>query len=138
VQKFPQNKFFGETVESIRTFDIHSQLSGGKSQGLVIVPTLGSVKVQDASLFEYLPANSILFMEEPELIFSEAERERQREKRGILDPERLESAIHPFTTVYFHTLTGTTASISEDGRSINWAYMLRIFETVFPHCRFSA
>ena len=111
-------EFFGETVESIRTFDIHSQLSIRQSQGLVIVPTLASVKDQDASLFEYLAENSILFLEEPELIFSEAERERQREKRGIMDPERLESVIRPFTTVSFHTLTGTPTAIDFGGRPV--------------------
>jgi transcription-repair coupling factor (superfamily II helicase) len=111
-------EFFGERVESIRTFDIHSQLSILPSKGLVIVPTLGSVKDQDASIFDYLAENSILFMEEPELIFSEAEKERQRGKKGILDPERLESAIHPFSTVYFHTLSGISASVDFGGRPV--------------------
>jgi transcription-repair coupling factor (superfamily II helicase) len=112
-------EFFGEMVESVRTFDIHSQLSIGKSQGLMIVPTLGSVKDQDASLFEYLSENTILFMEEPDLIFAEAEKERQREKRGILDPEKLESAIHPFRTVFFHTLSGIQSALDFGGRPVN-------------------
>jgi transcription-repair coupling factor (superfamily II helicase) len=112
-------EFFGDTIESVRTFDIRSQLSTGKSQGLVLVPTLGSIKDQVASLFHYIPENSGLFIEDSDLIFAEAEKERQRAKKGILDPESLESAISQFTTIYYHTLSGTESALDFGGRPVH-------------------
>ena len=54
--------FFGDEVDSIRTFEVDSQLSHEKKEDVVIVPDLavsGSVSV---SFLDFIPANTLLAM----------------------------------------------------------------------------
>jgi len=112
-------EFIGDTIESLRTFDISTQLSTGKSQELVIVPTLGSIRDQTTSLFHYLPPNRLLFVEDPEIVLAEAERERQRDKKGIIDPETLETYFNQLSTVFYHTLSGSKAIHDFGGQPVH-------------------
>jgi transcription-repair coupling factor (superfamily II helicase) len=52
--------FIGDEVESIRAFDVESQLSSGKVDRISIVPNLNEKLSQEASqtLFDFLPENS--------------------------------------------------------------------------------
>jgi transcription-repair coupling factor (superfamily II helicase) len=111
-------EFFGDTIESIRTFDIASQLSTGKSNELILVPALGSGNEHTASLFHYLPTNRLVFIEDPELVLAEAEKERQREKKGIWDPESLESFINQSPALFHHTLSGPKETVDFGGRMV--------------------
>jgi transcription-repair coupling factor (superfamily II helicase) len=117
---FPHRiEFIGDTIESVRTFDISTQLSTGKSKELVIVPTLGSIKDRSASLFHYMSSDGLLFIEDPEIVLAEAERERQREKKGIFDPETLEKYFQQFKAVYYHTLSGSKSYYDFGGHPVH-------------------
>ena len=53
--------FFGEEVESIRTFDIENQLSKQKMESISIIPNLMSTKAsENISFLEYIDRNSII------------------------------------------------------------------------------
>ncbi|WP_294531870.1 transcription-repair coupling factor [uncultured Bacteroides sp.] len=54
--------FFGDEVESIRTFEVDTQLSREKKEGVSIVPDLASTGTSSASLLDFLPADSTLAM----------------------------------------------------------------------------
>lgn len=53
--------FFGDEVESIRTFEVDTQLSREKKEGVSIVPDL-AVAGTSSSLLDFLPADSTLAM----------------------------------------------------------------------------
>lgn len=52
--------FFGDEVESIRTFDVETQLSKEKLTEIFIIPNLESDEMEGVSLMEFLPENCML------------------------------------------------------------------------------
>ena len=70
VDVFPSNlknpirvEFFDNEIESIRTFDINTQLSISKEVKITIVPNTEAKKNTNSqvSLLEYLPKNSVIW-----------------------------------------------------------------------------
>lgn len=111
-------EFYGDTVESIRTFDIASQLSTGKSGELVLVPSTTTSNELTASLFHYFPSNRLVFIEDPEFIQVETEKEKGREKKDIWTQESLESFLNQSATLFHHTLYGPKKTIDLGGRKV--------------------
>ncbi|MBP1614183.1 MAG: putative transcription-repair coupling factor [Bacteroidetes bacterium] len=54
--------FFGDEVESIRTFEVESQLSKEKKENIAIVPDLGLANDGDTSFLDFIPTETILAM----------------------------------------------------------------------------
>lgn len=54
--------FFGDEVDSIRTFEVDTQLSVDKKDRVVVVPDLSVVGSQNISFMNFIPADSILAM----------------------------------------------------------------------------
>ncbi|WP_459685052.1 transcription-repair coupling factor [Viscerimonas tarda] len=52
--------FFGDEVESIRSFDVENQLSKEKLNAIRIIPEMRKSGIQNVSLFEMLPRNTII------------------------------------------------------------------------------
>jgi transcription-repair coupling factor (superfamily II helicase) len=97
-------EFSGDRIESIRTFDIASQLSKSKGLELILVPSFGGDSERTSSLLSFLDPRAVLIMKDPELAYAEAERERQRGRKDVWDPERLESMLSQIPAVRVHTL----------------------------------
>lgn len=56
--------FFGDEVDSIRTFEVQSQLSVEKRNAISILPELNGGNSQRVSLFSFLPQNTILALKD--------------------------------------------------------------------------
>ncbi len=54
--------FFGDEVDSIRTFEVQSQLSVEKRESISILPELSSMQGSRVSFFSFLPQETILAM----------------------------------------------------------------------------
>lgn len=54
--------FFGDEVESIRTFEVETQLSREKKESIVIVPDLALAGVVSTSFLDFIPQNTTLVM----------------------------------------------------------------------------
>jgi transcription-repair coupling factor (superfamily II helicase) len=52
--------FFGNEVETIRTFDVETQLSKNKMEEIHIIPEISKHNETDSSLFDLLPESSVL------------------------------------------------------------------------------
>ena len=52
--------FFGDEVDSIRTFEVHSQLSRDRQQSITIVPELDDKNLSRESFLSFLPQNTLL------------------------------------------------------------------------------
>ncbi|TZF86518.1 transcription-repair coupling factor (plasmid) [Pedobacter sp. BS3] len=59
-------EFFGDVIESIRTFDIEDQLSVETVKSVTIVPNVQSklVTTQNISFLEYIEANSVIWLKD--------------------------------------------------------------------------
>ena len=60
--------FFGDEVDSIRTFEVQTQLSKTKLQQISIVPELCSEEEQNESFLSFLPKNTLLVMHDPTFV----------------------------------------------------------------------
>lgn len=65
--------FFGDQIESIRAFEVDTQLSKEKQEKIHIIPQLIKTTPADASLFSLLPTDSILGIEDIRWIESRVE-----------------------------------------------------------------
>ena len=52
--------FFGDEVDSIRTFEVHSQLSRDRQQSITIVPEMDGKDLSRESFLTFLPQNTLL------------------------------------------------------------------------------
>lgn len=106
--------FFGDEVETIRSFDVESQLSEEKFSEIRIVPELGKSKHKNASLFDALPPETIIGIEDIRWIESRVESIYNDEPSIDLSNEELVKAdlltkkefllsLKPFTHLRFDT-----------------------------------
>ena len=56
--------FFGDEVESIRTFEVESQLSKERKESIAIVPELTRNSGDEISFLDFLPGNTMLAMKD--------------------------------------------------------------------------
>ena len=56
--------FFGDDIDSIRTFEVESQLSRDRREQIEIVPELGQDVEDRVSLLSFLPQNTVLVMKD--------------------------------------------------------------------------
>jgi len=104
--------FFGDEVETIRNFDLETQLSKEKFNEIRIVPEFGRSDTRHASLFNSLPADAIIGVEDMRWIISRVESLHDDElhidpkdvafvKADLLSPADFLAAVKPFRQVRF-------------------------------------
>ncbi|WP_040559578.1 transcription-repair coupling factor [Kordia algicida OT-1] len=64
-------EFFGEEVDSLRTFDVETQLSTEKVKKISIIPNVENKALQESreSFLKYIPGKTIVFAKNTELLF---------------------------------------------------------------------
>ena len=106
--------FFGDEVETIRSFDIDSQLSQQSFEQIRIVPHFGNENNKDSTLFDALNSNTIIGFEDMQWIESRIEaifadevridlNEVETTKPNLLSQAGFRSAIKPFKHLRFDT-----------------------------------
>lgn len=63
-------EFFGNTIESMRTFDVATQRSTDKANPLILVPSACSWQTAESSIFDYFKKAPISFLDDEALVFS--------------------------------------------------------------------
>ena len=89
--------FFGDSIETIRYFDVETQLSGDKTDNISIVPDLSTseLKYKYTDFFEWLPKNSLWWIEDGQYLYNKIKTLRDNEfaQKVLTDSERLMSFI---------------------------------------------
>ncbi len=69
-------EFFGDEVDSIRTFDIETQLSIEKEKRISILPNVENKKLQEKreSFLKYIANNTVIFSKNPNLLFGQLDK----------------------------------------------------------------
>ena len=83
--------FFGDDIDSIRTFDVENQLSRERRDHIDIVPELTMVEDKD-SLFKFLPADTFLAAKDFDFVRDSVEKAWQEGFSSQAMAERLENA----------------------------------------------
>jgi len=65
-------EFFGDEVDSIRTFDVETQLSTEQIKKISIIPNVANKFLEDSrqSFLKYIASKTVIFAKNPELLFS--------------------------------------------------------------------
>ncbi len=104
--------FFGDEIETIRTFDLDSQLSKEKLHEIRVVPELARSGSKSASLFNLLPASAVIGIEDARWADSRVESLNEDRlhidpkdtgfvKADLLAPDEFREGIKPFKQVRF-------------------------------------
>ncbi|NMC27299.1 MAG: transcription-repair coupling factor [Syntrophomonadaceae bacterium] len=137
--------FFGDTVDSLRRFDINSQRSGEKVEQVVISPAdeIAGAGLT-SSLLDYLPPDSRIFLDEPGEIYNALDRQSRRYREFIkearkednrraelvlLDRERLDTSLDQHPLVYHSFFPGNPAQL----RPAFYAHISQIEMEPFYH-----
>lgn len=67
-------EFFGDEVDSIRTFDVETQLSTEKVKRISLIPNVENKFLHESreSFLTFIPSETIVFVERPEVLFQRA------------------------------------------------------------------
>ena len=84
--------FFGDDIDSIRTFEVETQLSKDNKDGIEIVPELNSSTVDKVSLMKFLPENTIVVYRDFLFVRDSIDQTYQDGFSNQAISERLESA----------------------------------------------
>ena len=106
--------FFGDEVETIRSFDIDSQLSQSAFEQISIVPHFGNTKSKDSTLFKALHPDTIIGFEDMQWIESRIEsifsdeltielNEVEMTLPNLMSKTEFHTAIKPFRHIRFDT-----------------------------------
>ncbi|MGH2567738.1 MAG: transcription-repair coupling factor, partial [Bacteroidota bacterium] len=94
-------EFWGDSVESIREFDVLSQRSIRQLQSAVLVPgLLGNAFAASDSLFSYLRGDAVLVFDEAVLVQKEIDELNKIGKEGILSWEEITREAGKFARVH--------------------------------------
>ena len=120
--------FFGDEVETIRSFDIESQLSKSDFEQIRIVPHFGNSKSKDSTLFDALTANTIVAFEDMQWIESRIESVFSDELNIELDKVEM-TLPNLLSKADFHSAIKPFKHIRFDSKNIETAVALLQFKT---------
>ena len=84
--------FFGDDIDSIRTFEVETQLSKDKRDRVSVVPELGATEADKVSFFSFLPEDTLLVVKDMLYVRDAIDRTYQEGFSEQAVRERLESA----------------------------------------------
>ena len=69
-------EFFGDEIDSIRSFDVETQLSTDKHKKITLVPNVADKILHEAreSFLKYISDRTLLFIKQPELCFAQLDK----------------------------------------------------------------
>ncbi len=103
-------EFFGDEIESIRTFNIVDQLSVKKMQKITIVPNIQNREINERhqNILEYLPNNATVWVDDLEYALNKIEKDYLKAEKAFssldgevkhLSPEALFTSVSEFNKV---------------------------------------
>ncbi|MGV8962405.1 MAG: transcription-repair coupling factor [Candidatus Saccharimonadaceae bacterium] len=133
--------FFGDEVETIRSFDIESQLSQQSFDQIRIVPHFGNAKSKDSTLFEALQDNTIIGIEDMQWIESRIEsvfldelsidlNEIEMTLPSLVSREEFKLAIQPFNHIRFDSKITDIAEASIQFRTMPQPLFQKNFDLI--------
>lgn len=111
-------EFFGDRVESMRTFNVSTQRSTGRAEGLFIVPSPSAWEDCSESILSYFSEELFVFLEDPEIILGELDKEHQRGRDSLFRSEELEDLFRRYQTFTHHTLSSPKGVLDFGGKGV--------------------
>lgn len=120
-------EFFGDEVDSIRTFDVETQLSLEQVKKISVIPNIENktIKEQRESFLKYIAGKTVVFLKNQDLLLSALDRlyDRASEAFDALDPiikrakpselfctsEMIQEQLNKFSKVHFQNTAGAAS-----------------------------
>lgn len=99
-------EFWGDSVESIREFDVLSQRSIRQLESAFIVPGIAGDNSANSTFLDYLHSTALVILDEPILLQKEAD-ELRKMGHAVLAWNEAEERLQCFARVVHHTLSST-------------------------------
>jgi len=112
-------EFFGDQIESIRAFDVVTQRSVRNTKGFDIVSSPNLWTGCSETILSYFPEDSLIFIKDPDLVYSEAKKEIEKFPEGILPLDLFASQVK-LTVLEYHTLHHPSGAFDFAGRAVQW------------------
>jgi len=111
--------FFGDEIESIRTFDIEKQLSLDKTDKITILPDISSDTLESAkmtTLLQFIPKDTIIAYENYDHTLSSLDRIYDDSLKGnniTISSTRFEQEADSFTSIHLHGSTRCRKNVDQ-------------------------
>lgn len=96
-------EFFGDEIESLRTFDPITQRSTGSAEPLQLIASSLTWEARSASLLDYFPSEMLFFWQDPDLVLGEAAKLAEADET-LFDPAVVNARLQGRQTLAYHTL----------------------------------
>ena len=96
-------EFFGDEIDSLRTFDPTTQRSTGQGEPLRLIASSLTWEARTAVLLDYFPSDMLLFWQDPDLILGEIAKLAEQDE-SLWPPEKVSAQFEGRQTLTFHTL----------------------------------
>lgn len=143
--------FFGDDVDSIRTFDTQTQLSDKKVDSVSIVPEMATAETEQIPFLNFLPADTLIVFKDKKFVTDKTEmdfdsfRQISLTKQRGTEPERLiqfNTSRQPLFHKNFDLMKEEFERLLEKGYKISLcadnAKQLKRLKEIFPDIHFSA
>ncbi len=120
-------EFWGDTVESIREFDVLSQRSIQELKSASIVPALTTddtetTPMHTASLFDYLNKDAIIILDEPEIIKREIDEFRKESVTNLFTYEEILQHVGKYQLIHSSAFKSDQSEIQNLKSEITWDF----------------
>jgi len=107
-------EFFGDEIESIRSFDVNTQLSDEKLQTATILPNIRNIDDKNISLFEFIPKETVIWTDNHSLtadIINNLHNDVSNQP-NLISGKSFENSLKNFISIRFHSLSKTKISFN--------------------------
>ncbi len=111
-------EFFGDQVDTIRTFNPSTQRSTGPSDRLTLFPAPVAWDDRSTTLPDLLPSNAICFMEDPDRLWGRADKLAGKEPVLLPSTDPLRASLSQFSIITHLTLSSPKGVIDAGGRDV--------------------
>jgi transcription-repair coupling factor (superfamily II helicase) len=110
-------EFWGDRIETLRTFDLSTQRSIGRAELLTLVPLPSASDHASAKLMDYFESPPIIFLEDPDLVWGEHRKPSQTDQH--FSPDELRSALSDLQTVTHFTLAAPAEAFNVGAKPVS-------------------
>ena len=109
-------EFFGNQIESMRMFDVVSQRSLSEASQLTLLPVPSAWNQKKANILSYLEKSSVIYLEDPDLIFASIEQKIQQIDESPFQTDSIRNQLSSRQTLSHYTISWPADVIDLDGK----------------------
>jgi len=111
-------EFFGDVIESMRTFDVDTQISENRVESLILASSPIMWENPTETIAAYFSEKPVLFIEDPDLVYGAVDEAFHAGHAGLFETRLLRQLLKDFKTVSYYSLSAPKGAIDFGGRDL--------------------